>query len=382
MGLETDLRRGLTASLVAETLANYGCADEPLLRAPELVEVGEVDRSNIPYFFQSDRDFWSEIRLLPENGQIHVGGAVVTEWVARVPGLYWQQGAEFRRTPRLEQIDERVGNFTTLHPIAKSEVVSGGVGTLRFPPSEAGYRLGSLTMGRNASSGVPFLISPEVWDAHNLCEGMCVSGRLTWRRLPIEWSSKFPTVAGLSRNCLVANKPIDLYAYGPEIAVEIHPFAVMEYETNQASLHDFVFATAQTCDPTMRSAISAFFERYRKADGRHGEYLTAGDVAEPMWEAIFSSPEDLRKAEPAALKVIEARLNDVMCGEKTVEAAIRQLSQFQPLDLRRIAVAAELTANRINLEGASARLALRIVETALTGDRLPALLRIIQEETV
>lgn len=237
-------------------------------------------------------------------------------------------------------------------------------------------------MARNASSGVPFLISPDVWDAHDLGEGSLVSGRMTWRRLPIEWSAKFPSVAWLPRNCLVATKPIEVHAYGRRVAVEVHPFAVMEYETNEALLHDFVFATAQTCDATMRSAISTFFEQYRKAQGRQGRYLTAGDVAEPMWEATFPSPEDLRKAEPVALRLIEARLNDVMCGEEAVEAAIRQLSQFQPSDLRKFAVAAELNASRIDLEGPSARLALRIVEAALERGRLPGLLRIIQEEAV
>jgi len=380
--LETDLRRGLTASLVTETLANYEHADEPLLCISGLVQQCEEVASRDHYYFRSDGHFWSTSGTLPEGAQIELRDAVVTEWVARVPGLYWQQGAGFRRTPRQAQIEEQVGNFVKLKPIGKSEVVSGGIGTLRFPPSEAGYRLGSLTTARNASSGVPFLISPDVWNAHNLGEGSLVSGRLTWRRLPIEWSSKFPSVAGIPRNCLVATKPIEVHAYDRKVAVEVHPFAVMEYETNEAFLHDFVFATAQTCDSTMRSAIATFFEHYRKAEGRHGTYLTAGDIAEPMWEATFPSPEDLRKAEPLALRLIEARLHDVICGEESVEAAIRQLSRFEPSDLRRIAVAAELNANRIDLKGPSAKLALRIVEASLQRDRLPALLRIIQEEAL
>lgn len=71
-----------------------------------------------------------------------------------------------------------------------------------------------------------------------------------------------------------------------------------------------------------------------------------------------------------------------MCGTDTTEAAVRQLSRLEPSDLRRIAVAAELNANRIDFGGASAKVAPRVVAAALERDRLPALLRIIQEETV
>ena len=64
--------------------------------------------------------------------------------------------------------------------------------------------------------------------------------------------------------------------------VQAHPFSIMEYWDGDTQLHDFVFATADTSEPSFRRDLSKFFERYRNDKGREGTYLIASDIADPL----------------------------------------------------------------------------------------------------
>ena len=76
---------------VLETCHDYVRADDPLNQAPETYQ-SEV-RDTV---LRTDEGLWLDIQRAPERhwGQkIHFTWAGLSEWVARVPGLYWAPGA-------------------------------------------------------------------------------------------------------------------------------------------------------------------------------------------------------------------------------------------------------------------------------------------------
>ena len=123
-----------------------------------------------------------------------------------------------------------------------------------------------------------------------------------------------------------------------------------------------------------------FFEHYRTAKGRNGAYLLAADVANPMWDATFSSPAEMRLRKTAELRLIETRIDDSMKGHNTTESLIRQLSKAQAEDLKRISVDSGLAPNKWIAGGRVADEAIRLVDAAIQFNKLPALLFAAQSE--
>jgi hypothetical protein len=112
----------------------------------------------------------------------------------------------------------------------------------------------------------------------------------------------------------------------------------MEYASKNVELFDFVFATAVTADPLFRREVEDFFEDYKKAEGRNGRYLIAADIAEPLWDSEFTSPEQLRSADPSAasyLRLLQRRIEDSMVGDDTTEYLLNVLTNTSPDLLKR-----------------------------------------------
>src|SRR6516225_6595926 len=89
-------------------------------------------------------------------------------------------------------------------------LVSGGIGTLKFPPDADGFHMVTLTTSHNASTGVLALVSPKVWEHHRLAEGTILCGNARWVALPVEWAPQFPIVLGVPRGCLVLDTVGDI----------------------------------------------------------------------------------------------------------------------------------------------------------------------------
>ncbi len=375
--LSSALERGFMASLVGESLANYKLADEPLTVA---VTPQHIELSGLYY---DDQHFWESLGSSSKACRVDIVEAALSEWVARIPGLYWQRSSVRRREIEQSDVENPIGDFVTLRPLAKSRVVSGGVGTIRLPPSESGCRLVTLTTSLNASAGVPALISPEIWDELKLEEGTVIQGRAAWQPMPLTWSRQFPQLAGLARNCLVFRKSDDVSVQkGLKAPVEVHPFAIMEYTSQKlgTQLHDFVYATSQTRQKDFHKNLGTFFEKYRTAQSRDGIYLTGADLVDPMWPATFASPEDMRRGEAAALNVIESRIDDEMQGQDTIEALLELLSSKDRNDLIRLSTGVELPPNRWSEGGSVGDEAIRLVDGAQRAGKIAALLYAVQGE--
>lgn len=315
---------------VLEICHNYVRADDPLNQAPETHQSEAQDIE-----LQIDRQLWSDIHCEPERhwGQkIHFTGAGLSEWVARVPGLYWTPGASALREfgPAANILSEEWLRYECYH---ESPHVFGGIGTLRLSPATDGSRLVTLTQEMNASCGFPILVSPDVWTkitkAGNV-EGRILSGTAHWQPIPHGWSERFHYTLSLPRGCLVISDPDQVEVHDAIAPMVIHPFTVMEYYAGARKLFDFVYAQADTACPGYRLSLAAFFDAYKDMNERYGRYLLGGDTIQPLWEAEFSSPADLRRADPAAdskLELLEARVQERMLGHDVVDTLLEALGE-------------------------------------------------------
>src|SRR5262249_35474811 len=127
------------------------------------------------------------------------------------------------------------------------------------------------------------------------------------------------------------------YAQGT-IPVLIDPCAIMEYVDGETRFFDFVFASADISAPKWRGDITEFFEQYKADRNRFGEYLTAGDHIEPLWDSRFKSPEALRSVDQhadAQLTLLSTRVREAMLGQSVTEELVRLLAQHSHEELKR-----------------------------------------------
>ena len=379
--LDPVLTRGFVATQIAETMANYALVDDPLKKpgprpAQTRERVGEV---------LDDGHFWKPIlRGEKANGRWDIYEAAVSEWVARVPGLFWTPAATAMRKLIPALVERKSGKWVTYRPLGKSQHVVGGIGTLRLPPADDGYRLITLTTTLNASAGIPALVAPSVWEHRRLSEGTVISATAQWREMAQKWAIQFPVVRGIPRGYFVLERPEDVRCRDEEAPIHVHPFSVMEYSSGSAQMLDYVYATGDTSERSFRGELTSFFERYRKAEGRDGTYLLSSDISEPMWDAWFSDPTELRRGKKAQLQLIEDRVNEAVNGGSVIDAlanAISTLPNITKTDLLRLSEDALIKTGRWSHEGTIAENSARLVAEAVRVGQQKALLQLVIMET-
>ena len=319
---------------------------------------------------------------IQSSGTVRIYEAAVSEWVARVPGLYWAPSSSFMRKIKPALIEHKTKTWITYQPLGKSQKVMGGIGTLRLAPATDGYRLMTLTTTLNASAGILALVSPEIWEDGWCGEGSVISASAKWQAMTEKWASQFPSVKGIPRGYLILDKRDQVRVREHGAPVEIHPFSIMEYWDGSAQLLDYVYATVDTTEADFRDKLTDFFESYRIAEGRGGEYLLAADVSDPMWDAWFSSPAELRDSRRASqLRLIEARVHDAVSGQDVVDALIRTLSQSDNVkDLRRLSKDAGIEFQRWSAGGTVAEESARLVSEAVRSGKEQALIQVVMAE--
>lgn len=381
---ENILRRGYIAAQVGESLANYPLADELLAESSDLACETRTSNERL-HTYSSDKEFWSNAIAgigVPNGAYLNFRKVALTEWVPRIPGLYWTDQSAKMRDVSPATVEIEAGRWITYNPLGKSQFVSGGIGTLKFPPDPDGFRLVTLTTSCNASAGVPALVSGEVWDYHNLEEGAILYCRgARWNGMPRSWAREFRSVTGIPRGCLILDDPETISKQNPAHPVQIHPYSIMEYWDGNARMHDFVYATANSLDPAARSGLSEFFHTYSNANGREGRYLTAADISDPLWDAVFADPEDMRSRNPVILHLIQERVREAVAGHETIDALIRKLVGVDGTrTLCRISDDAGIASNRWFRNEAVGEEVSRLVDAALCAGKLLPLFHATQKE--
>lgn len=375
------LRRAFVGCRVIETAENYARADAPLLDRPA------ESRQEHGRGYYDDREFWHSILSDPDaswGASVSIDPVAFSEWVARVPGLYWRPDSERLRQLSPEAVEYQSQAWITFRPWGKSQKVMGGIGTLRLPPAQDGYRLATLTTTCNVSAGVPALVSPEVWEHHRLGEGVVLGGQARWQPMARGWSSLFPSTRGVPRGTLVMDQPDDIRVFEADnrVPTVIHPFTIMEYYQGGLELFDYVYAAADTGEAGHRDRLERFFDAYKDRHDRFGRYLLAGDAVNPLWDAQFEGPEDLRRADPSAgsqLSLLEARVRERHLGEELTENLLEALSAICDTadDVRRLSDEAGIPPAVWFAGGTVAEVSSQLVSAALERDRLAALVEVM-----
>jgi hypothetical protein len=378
-----SLQRAYIGCRVIETAENYVRADTPL-REKRQERLQEWSGG-----FDDDGRFWETVIADPEAawGKVFwMDEVAVSEWVARVPGLYWRPEAALFRELSPAAVEHRTATWVTYRPLAKSQrVLMGGIGTLRLPPAQDGYRLVTLTTTCNVSAGVPALVSPEVWEHHRLQEGAVLAGRARWCPMARGWWSHFESARHLPpRGYLILEgaDAVQLYDADRRVPTLIHPFTVMEYYQGAVELFDYVYAAADTGESGYRGRLERFFDGYKDRHERYGRYLLSGDMVNPLWDARFAAPEDLRRADPTAgsqLRVLEARVRESHLGQDATESLLEALSTVCETsdDVKLLSDEAGIPPNVWFGGGTVAEVCNQLVALAVDRDKVAALIEVV-----
>jgi hypothetical protein len=328
-----SLIQGLIGARINETIYNYSRADQLLTSIP----IADAILPRDTEVFTSDKSFWRAI-ITNRRGYVNKLFALrslkISEWVPRVPGLAHKPESKklLRLSTQYSQKVVELDGWRVYQPQEKSEHVMSGVGTLRLPPNANGEWLFSVSSTGDASSGVPILVLPDVWDRiqkFNSCEGRVISCVARWQPMAMEWSKHFRSTGDIPPGYFVLDSP-DAIAVEDYVArTWVYPFTIMEYPSDVNELFDYVYCGAHTDDPAFRQGISSFFETYRiRFGGIHGRFLIAGDLVEGLWAAEFNSPADLLAQDASArsqLTLLMARINERMLGKNVIKDLLEKM---------------------------------------------------------
>jgi hypothetical protein len=293
-----SLKEAYVGARTLETFVNYARADAPFGAPPGVPDTPKQD------YLWEDEGFWRSVLKEPEKAwgvRFHIDRALLSEWVARVPGLFWTEDAEKLRNLTATYAELISDRWQAFAPLTKSEKVMGGLGTFRLPPAEDGTRLVTLTTSYNASAGVPALVTADVWDKIGQagpCEGRLLEGAARWQPMAGGWAARFKSTRDVPRGYLVLDNPDAITTIDALAPIQIHPFTIMEYRAGSNELFAYVYATGDTAYSDYRGYLSEFFDAYKDEGGRFGRYLLAEGTIEEVLVALGSvarSEADLRR---------------------------------------------------------------------------------------
>ncbi|MGH1364668.1 MAG: hypothetical protein ACRBF0_13990 [Calditrichia bacterium] len=381
-----DLQRAYTGIRILETAHNFSRVDEPLTERPE-----QLENDSGRMHFISDAEFWGWFHNNKDacfGVKCIFNDVIVSEWIPRIPGLFWTPKAAQLRRLRPAAYEEESEQWKTLAPPGKSSKVSGGIGTLRLPPAIDGTQLITITTMANVSAGIPALASEEVIkkiSQRGSIEGQVIECEARWQKLPLNWASQFRLTKGVSRACLVLDDPQNIFVYNRTCPTQIHPFTIMEYRTESFELFDYVFATADTGDPNYRNRLEAFFDNYKTKNNRFGRYWTPADVVKPMWDSIYNLPQQLIHTDTtmeAPLRLLEKRVEEKHFGTHQTEEMMEVLTNSidNEADLYRISLDIGINPIYWQRNESLARLYIFFIDAVLEGDKMSELIDVLADQ--
>lgn len=323
--LNLDAYKGVK---IIETIENYSIIKSELV----------IDKHNANFCSESyiidDKEFWCKVTNNQNefwNKNFSFYHFVVSDWVARVPGLFWTEySAEIRKHSE-QDIAIKSNDWIVFHPPGKSKKVLGGIGTIHLPPNDEGKRLISITSSCNASVGIPILIYPEIYDLLNLKQGDVVDiEEAKWQQMDIPWAKRFASTEKVPRGYLIIDSIDQIrISRNENVPVLYHPFSIMEYQSKDALLYDFVYLSLDSKVKNQRREIETFFNDYAKQENRNGSYLINPDITNPTFETQYISPADMqRPSEKAKLDLIFQRIRNTRFNHTTLDELIHVLPNY------------------------------------------------------
>lgn len=290
----------------------------------KVIEIMNIEQELWPYLLDNPDYFW--------NKRISTGLCVLSYWVPRVPGLYYTAEAiELRYKALANKPNSSL--FKVFNPQEKTRLVMGGIGTIKLPPDEHGWRLLSICTNGDTSGAFPVLIAPEVTDYYNLREGDLIwikNAKL--QELPRSWQNNFPVLGKIPKGALLIKNINELVVAKGEqrAAVYAYPFSIMEYEYKDTLLYDYVYCTIDGIEKGNRkNNAEEFFRNYAHTNGRNGKYLFCPDATYPLFDAKYMSPSEIRHpSEIAHVELMKKRIQEIYFNKTSLEKLIEVLPKF------------------------------------------------------
>lgn len=367
------IQEAYKATRILETLSNYSISDN--LVTAEIPTADLVNKEQLIYL-NDDQMFWEMVLKDPDNfwsKEFDLDYCVVSEWVARIPGLFWAKGAKsIRDLSDTEIVTNRPG-YIEYTPSGKSGKVLGGVGTLKFLPDMNGNTLYTLTFSCNSSVGIPALFTDDVINALKIRQGDLLNVRSAkWMKMSLEWAKQFESTKGIPRGYLLIDDPGNITVSKREKHIEYHPFSVMEYQRDNALFFDYVFVTSVSSKRDNRKRLEKFFDNYRKKDGRNGKYLFACDMANPLFESKYNTPTEMRgDYESSQMEILEQRVRKEYFKNTTIDEIARFLPGFYKTgsSIRTLTDFLELPSANL-VDASAAKMAIQLLQMCIENNKV------------
>lgn len=301
--------------LIAEALENYPKIDELDVQGNPAPDRTTTNIQGV----DTDEHFWDMMNARVAQGNyqwgnlFHFGRVSISEWVPRIPGMYWTDKAEkFREMGRAQKMDEWE-NQVAYRPIGKTQLVVGGLGTFKCSHGQENM-LVSITASGNCSSGIPLLISRQLWEDYNLKEGSILDDlTLRWDKMASNWSSKFISSKNLIRGSLTfTDNNIKVNSY--DRTAVCHPFTVIEYYEQGVPKYDFMFFSMQGA--SNRSKIDEWVNIY-KSKFEQARYIFEPDPNEVLYGATYATTHQFLNQGFNDVQLIESKIESELSNQST-----------------------------------------------------------------
>ncbi|RYE32707.1 MAG: hypothetical protein EOP48_30985 [Sphingobacteriales bacterium] len=252
---------------------------------------------------------------------------------------------------------------------------------MKLPRASDGGALFCVTSSGNASKGIPIAITGSIIDDLKLKEGDLLNiNNSKWTRYTQEWSRSFPTTKGIPRGFLQidSHKMISVIRSGHSVIS--HPFSIMEYETENNFLYDFVFCSAlSNVGRNVRSDLESFFEHYRKDKDRNGRYLINTDLVDPLFDAYYFAPSEMNNPlEKAKLDLLYKRVSNVPIAGITLHQLLERLPMFYNTPQAIQTLATKLGIARSHLvEGNAASMSSYLINYCIDREKIDRLIKYV-----
>ena len=318
--------------------ANAVQTAQDYVRLPGYHELSEQRSGGRVREYLDEESFWRDAFNVAESGR-ELGKVVLrkfllSDWVPRVPGLYWKtESVQLRAQADGHIMQPSSGEFgadaPTYLPSGKTLQILGGVGNVRLSPTISGQVFCASSSGEYWR-GIPVLIQSEAWNSlGEIPTGRKADVTGVWTAMPRDVSAGLGGGAGIPRYCLVVKSPRDINVSAKSAPGYGSSWTLFERRDPQTSLVTYDFAySVFAVGPKQTNAgwngsfsdvgdASRFLQDY--VSYFKGRMLTDFDERLPRFDAFLPISELMsREVDPVKLRSFVERVKKNALSPETV----------------------------------------------------------------
>lgn len=241
--------------------------------------------------FDSNQSFWERMIRQGNNIRLHnvqLNNFQIVDWYPRVPGTFFSIGAE-RIRRQADRSIIREGNSLFYDPYGKSQMIDGGLGSVKFKPfviDSEYYWLCTATSDSFCHSGIPLFIPNKLFSNIDIASFVQYSISGIIKFLPERIDKTFMHHTGIPRIYLEVDKlkVIDKNSGSP---ILITPMLYFESRDDGFSGRQVTYAQCSAGSTYNPDLLADWFHNYTSRYS--GKIITNFDEQTPIFEnAAFS----------------------------------------------------------------------------------------------